>query len=432
MSRIKPRTLKGFRDFLPPAMLARERIADAARATFRLHGFAPIDTPALEHAEVLLGKGGGETEKQVYRFGDNGGRDVALRFDLTVPLARFAAQYVGQLGTPMRLYHIAPVWRAEKPQKGRFREFVQCDFDTLGADSAVADAETLSVIHALVARLEVGGFTVRMNHRGVLNAFLRKNGVEEKSVAVLRAIDKLPKVGPDAVREELTEAGIESAAVDALLDFAGCKGQPKDVLPKAAEVVAGDEAGEAAVERLREVVAAAGVPVGRLEVDLSIARGLDYYTGVIFETFLDDLPGIGSVCSGGRYDNLADLFSTQPLPGVGASLGLDRVIAAMEELGRLDESATPARVLVTVMEADRVPDYLAAARTLREAGVAAEVYPTAAKFKKQMQYADRKGFRYVLVAGTSEFERGVFAVKDLQSGEQTEAALSDLAAAVAP
>ena len=436
MSRIKPQTLKGFRDILPAAMLAREQITDVARGIFRDYGFAPIDTPALEYAEVLLGKGGGETEKQCYRFEDGGGRDVAMRFDLTVPLARFAAQHANDLGTPFRRYHIAPVWRAEKPQKGRYREFVQCDFDTVGVDATAADAETLMVVHDLMAALSqtygFGEFTIRLNHRGVLNGFLRRHDLGERSTDVLRALDKLPKAGPEAVSAELTAAGVSEDAVAALLSFAECKGAPSDVLPKAAEAVAGDEDGEAAVQRLREVcdaMAACGVAESRLSLDLSIARGLDYYTGVICETFLTDMPGIGSVCSGGRYDNLADLFTSQKLPGVGASLGLDRLIAALEEMGHLEEAKTPARVLMTVMDGTRLASYMTAARRLREAGVATEVYPSDAKLNKQLKYADRKGFAFAVVAGTDEFDRGVWQLKELATGERRDVPDGELAAA---
>lgn len=423
MSRIKPETLKGFRDYLPDVMLVREQVMDTARAVFRSFGFAPIETPALEYSKVLLGKAGGETEKQVFRFEDNGGRDVALRFDLTVPLARFAAQHFNALGTPFRRYHIANVWRAEKPQKGRYREFMQCDFDTVGVDSSVADSEVLLVINQLLTTLDVGDFTIRLNHRGVLNGFLSKHGVMDKSVEVLRALDKLLKVGSDAVRTELSAADVGDTVIDALLQFASCQGAPTDVLPKAAEAVDGDALGEASVERLQQVCDAAeacGLPAGRLSLDLSIARGLDYYTGVIYETFLADLPGIGSVCSGGRYDNLAGLFTSQPLPGVGASLGLDRLVAALEELGRLEAEKTPAKVLVTVMDKERLGDYLAFAAQLRAAGVATEVYPAAAKFNKQMKYADAKGFEYVVIAGSDEFERGVWNVKQMTTGEQQE------------
>lgn len=406
---------------------------DTARTVFRSYGFAPIDTPALEYSEVLLGKGGGETEKQVFRFEDNGGRDVMLRFDLTVPLARFAAQHFNELGTPLRRYHLANVWRAENPQKGRYREFMQCDFDTVGVDSPIADAETLLVINDLLTALDVGGFTIRLNHRGVLNGFLQKHDLADKSAEVLRALDKLPKVGDDAVRAELNSVGIGDEAVDALLKFAGCQGTPADVLPLAAESVAGNALGEASVARLKEVCDAAGkcgLPGDRLALDLSIARGLDYYTGVIYETFLSELPGIGSVCSGGRYDNLAELFTSQKLPGVGASLGLDRLVAALEELGKLEAARTPAKVLVTVMDGERMGDYLAVARTLRAAGVPTEVYPAAAKFPKQMKYADAKGFEYVVIAGSQEFEQGVWNVKNLGTGEQQAVKTDDVPAAI--
>ena len=418
---IKPQTLKGFRDLLPDAALARERMMEQARGVYRRYGFAPIDTPALEYAEILLGKGGAESDKQLFRFTDAGGRDVALRFDLTVPFARFAAQHLGRLGTPFKRYHLGTVWRGEKPQKGRYREFVQCDFDTIGTTSVLADAETVLVIHDLLTTLGFSAFTVRLNHRGVLSGFLDTLGLADHATDVLRALDKLPKLGGAKVRAELGGVpGADAAKIDRLLEFAALSGEAGPTLDAAAPLLDGHDAGTAALGRLREVVTlceAAGVPGDRLRADLAIARGLDYYTGVVFETFLDDLPGIGSVCSGGRYDDLAGLYTKQPLPGVGASLGLDRLLAAMDELGTAP-SATPADVFVARFSPDRAADDFALAAELRSAGLTVTLYPEPKNLGKQLKWAVSRGFRAAVFVGDDEFAAGTVAVKDLSSGEQ--------------
>ncbi len=422
-NRIKPQTLRGFRDFLPDQMMAREHLIDIARRVYRSYGFAPIDTPALEYAEVLLGKGGEESDKQVFRFTDQGERDVAMRFDLTVPLARFAAQYVQELGTPFRRYHIGPVWRGERPARGRFREFVQCDFDTIGTMSNSADIETLFVINDLFEQIGIERFTIRVNNRKVLNGLLEKCELQQHAVGILRSLDKLDKIGRDAVAAEMVEkVGIPATSAAQVLDMAQLKGSPKDVLAALEPMLAGSTTGELGLQNLHELfkaVDACGWPAGRVSLDVAIARGLDYYTGTIYETLLGDLPEIGSVCSGGRYDNLADLFTSQQLPGVGASLGLDRMLAALEELGRTEKSSTPAPVLVTMFDADRVSDYLQIGRLLRKAGIGTEVYPEAKNIGKQMKYADKKGFRLALIAGGDEFAAGQWQVKDLKKGTQT-------------
>lgn len=426
---IKAQTLKGFRDYLPEAMLAREHLMDIARRVYRSYGFAPIDTPALEYSEILLGKGGDESDKQLFRFTDQGDRDVAMRFDLTVPFARFAAQNIGVLGTPFKRYHIGTVWRAEKPQKGRYREFIQCDFDTIGSDANASDIETLLVIHDLMETIGFSGFTIRVNHRQVLNGLLDKLGLADKSVSVLRALDKLPKIGRAKVIEELAAAGVPGSAAEDVLNFASLNGTPEAILEQVAPLVAGNESGEAGVAKLRELFgtcAAAGINPARLALDVSIARGLDYYTGTIYETFLTDLPGIGSVCSGGRYDNLAGLFTKEKLPGVGASLGLDRLLAAMEELGLAQNVAQAGQVLIAMFDESRLADYFRLGRSLRRSGIATEVYPQARKVQKQLQYANRKRFRAAVIAGSEEFSRNVWTVKDLETGQQSEVANSDI------
>jgi len=429
---IKPETLKGFRDYLPEAMLAREHLMEIARRVYRSYGFSPIDTPALEYSKILLGKGSDETDKQLFRFVDQGDRDVAMRFDLTVPFARFAAEHIGELGTPFKRYHIGTVWRAEKPQKGRYREFIQCDFDTIGTDANASDIETLMVIHDLMEAIGFSQFRIRVNHRQLLNGLLEKLGLAEQSVGVLRALDKLPKIGRDKVIAEMTDSvGIDVRSAGQVLDFAGLSGSPDRILADVEPFVAGNDRGLDGIAKLRElfdVSRRAGLKEERISLDVSIARGLDYYTGTIYETFLTELPGIGSVCSGGRYDNLAGLFTKEKLPGVGASLGLDRMLAAMEELGLLRGMTQTAQVFIAMFDETRTGDYLRLARTLRRAGIVTEVYPSPRKLQKQLQYANRKHFRAAVIAGSNEFERGVWTVKDLETGQQQEVPQDQVAA----
>lgn len=431
MSRITPRTLKGFRDYLPEAMIPRERLIDTARRVYRSYGFSPIDTPALEYLEILSGKGGEETDKQLYRFQDHGGRWVGLRFDLTVPLARLAAQHINQLGTPFKRYQIAAVWRGENTQRGRYREFMQCDFDTIGTRSVAADVETALVIHDLMRAIGFDapdrGFTIRINNRKVLTGLLERLDLGDRGADVLRSLDKLAKIGPAGVADELIAAcGVTPEQVGEVLKLAAIQGQPDAVLQQLEPLVARSQKGGEGLEQLAEVIAglrAAGVPDARIALDPSIARGLDYYTGTVFETFLDALPGIGSVCSGGRYDNLAELYTSQELPGIGASLGLDRLLAAMEELGMIEKVATPAPVFIAYFDKDRLADYLKLAAAIRAAGIGVEVFPDPKKLGQQLKYADRRGFRVALIAGQQEFDAGRIQVKDLARQSQQDVPL---------
>jgi len=415
---IQPRTLKGFRDLLPEAMQAREWLIDTARAVFRTHGYVPIDTPALEYTEILLGKGGAETDKQLYRFEDNGGRDVALRFDLTVPLARFVAQHIGELGVPFKRYHVGPVWRGENTQRGRYREFVQCDFDTIGTESLAADTETALVIHDVFAALGVGEFTIHLNNRLVLSGLLTELDLADRTADVLRSVDKLPKIGRDAVADELCEfVGASPAQAERLLNALTVTGSNSQVLERVAELAGGAaDSGIAALTEVLDGLAAADVAESRTKVDVSIARGLDYYTGTVFETFLAEIPEIGSVCSGGRYDDLASVYTKQRLPGVGASLGIDRLLAALEEIGRLATTAAGPSVLMTMFEGSRSADYVGLAAMLRRGGLSVELYPEARKLVHQLKYADRKGHRLVVIIGGNEWDAGTAQVKDMAVG----------------
>ncbi len=416
--RIQPRTLKGFRDYPPAAMIPREWIIDTARRVYRSYGFSPIDTPALEHLEILTGKGSAETDKQLYRFQDHGGRSVGLRFDLTVPLARFVAQHIQQLGTPFKRYQIANVWRGENTQRGRYREFMQCDFDTIGTASASADIETVLVINDLLVALGFEHFTMRVNNRLVLNGLLEKLGLTAQATHVLRALDKLAKVGSETVAQELAAIATPAQAA-AVLELAALIGDNESILAQLQPLLAGSPLGERGIGELTDLhvaLRAAGVPPERLQLDVSIARGLDYYTGMVVETFLDELPEIGSVCSGGRYDNLTQLYAKQELPGVGASLGLDRLLAAMEELGRLPKVQTTAQVLIPFFAAECRDRYLALASRLRGRGLRVEFYPEPKKLGKQLQYANRQGFLAALILGDSEFAAQQCQVKNLATG----------------
>ncbi len=428
---IQPRTLRGFRDYLPETMIPRERLIDTAKRVYRSFGFSPIDTPALEYLEILTGKGSDETDRQMYRFQDHGGRDVGMRFDLTIPLARFVAQHAHQLGSPFKRYHIATVWRGEKAQRGRYREFMQCDFDTIGTKSVAADIETGLVIHDLMMAIGVPDFTIRLNNRMVLNGLLDKLDLSDQSTPVLRALDKLPKIGRDKVAEEMTStAGATSSQVDQVLQLAELTGDNEEVLRRLEPLVEGNELGMQGVARLEQIVggvAAAGIAKDKLQLDVSIARGLDYYTGAIFETFLNELPAIGSVCSGGRYDNLAELYTKQELPGIGASLGLDRLLAALEELGQVEKVRTPAPVLIPFFQKDRLTDYLRLAARIRAAGIGVEVYPDPKKLGQQLKYASQRGFQVALIAGENEFSEGVCQVKDLQAQQKQDVPYRDSA-----
>ena len=426
---IQPRTLKGFRDFPPALAMPREQMIDAAKAVFRSYGFAPIDTPALEYSEILTGKGGEESDKQMYRFTDHGGRDVALRFDLTVPFARFAAQHAQQLGLPFKRYHVGPVWRGENTQKGRYREFYQCDFDTIGTDSNTSDIETALIIHDILAALGFERFKIHVNNRKILNGLLETLGLSEQATPVLRALDKLAKIGADKVAAEMASAGLSDAQAAHILQAVQTEGSNRAVLDQLGQQLSASERameGVADLRQLADAFEAAHIPEDRLRVDVSVARGLDYYTGTVYETLLDDLPGIGSICSGGRYDNLAALYTKQHLPGVGASLGLDRLLAAMEELGLIAQTNTPAQLFIVQFTPDALGSYIALSRHLRASGFATEVSAEAKGMGKQLKYADRKGFRFALIGGPDELERGVWQVKDLRGEGDAEIAEDDL------
>lgn len=427
---IEPRTLKGFRDFLPETMIPREKMIARVSEVYRRYGYSPIDTPVLEYLEILSGKGSDETDRQLYKFKDHGGREVGMRFDLTVPFARFSAQHAPELVLPFKRYHIAKVWRGENTQAGRYREFSQCDFDVIGTTSVMSDIETALVINDVMQRADLRTdepftrFKIHVNSRKILNGLLEKINLADRAVPVLRALDKLAKIGREKVIAEMAEtAGASEEQAGEILDMVSARAgaDPYAQLDGLAARLAGSELGLEGVETLRQIFDAArtaGIPEGRFVLDVSIARGLDYYTGTIFETFLDDLPALGSVASGGRYDNLAGLYTKTPLPGIGASLGIDRLFAGLEELGMLEKVSSPVKVLIPYFDPALTQEYIRLASLLRRHGIGAEVYPDAKKLGQQLKYADRKGFSAALILGSGELEKGVVQVKNLKAQTQ--------------
>ena len=428
MAQMKPRTLSGFMELLPAPQQQMERIMEVLRETYALYGFTPLDTPAIEAADVLLAKGGGETEKQIYRF-QKGDSDLALRFDLTVPLAKYVALHYGELSFPFRRYQIGKVYRGERAQRGRFREFYQADIDIIGDGqlSILNEAEIPSIIYRTFSRLGLRRFQIRVNNRKILNGFYAMLGLTEKSGDIMRTVDKLDKIGPDKVRAMLEEdVGLSRAQAEEILRFMDIR---EDVLGALSAYEGRSEIFDQGLRELAAVVenlGAFGVPAENFAVDLTIARGLDYYTGTVYETMLLDHPEIGSVCSGGRYDNLAGYYIDKPLPGVGISIGLTRLFYVLGEQGMLNPAlpTAPADVLILPMTEDLKPA-VNMATALREGGIRTQLYAEAKKFKAKMSYADKLGIPYVIFLGEDEIAAGVVACKDMHSGEQTKLPLEE-------
>ena len=425
MAKITPRTLSGFMELLPAPQQQLERMMDILRKTYALYGFTPLDTPVIEASEVLLAKGGGETEKQIYRF-QKGDSDLSLRFDLTVPLAKYVALHGGELSFPFRRYQIGKVYRGERAQRGRFREFYQADIDIIGDGKLdiANEAEIPSIIYQTFTRLGLKRFQIRVNNRKILNGFYAMLGLTEQSGDIMRTVDKLDKIGPDKVRGLLTgELGLTEEAAGDILRFIAITGSNQEVLTALEGYRGRNEVFDTGLTELETVVkylAAFGVPEENFAVDLTIARGLDYYTGTVYETTLLDHPEIGSVCSGGRYDNLAEYYTDRQLPGVGISIGLTRLFYVLGEQGMLNPQlpTAPADVLILPMTAELTPAIQLATR-LRAAGVRTQLYTEQKKFKAKMNYADKIGVPYVVFLGDDEVSAGVVACKDMVSGEQT-------------
>jgi histidyl-tRNA synthetase len=418
MATIDSNPASGTRDFLPDEVARRERVFATIRRVYAAYGFAPIDTPAFERLDVLTGKYGEEGDQLMFKIlrrgehEDTGEADLALRYDLTVPLARFVARYAGELGEPFKRYHIAPVWRADRPQKGRYREFYQCDIDTVGSDSLLADAEVLLAVSEVLDALGLTGFEVQLNSRRALHGLIEAYGIpDELEGTTLVAIDKLDKVGPDGVARELSERGVGADVVDALVDDLASDDLDDRVRERLASTERG-RAGLAEVDAVLDLVTPHQVG-GTTRFTPALARGLSYYTGPVFEIRHE---GLGAaLAAGGRYDGLVGMFSNRDIPATGGSLGIERILLLLEDADR--GSAAPA-VLVTVMDEDLRGDALALATRVRAAGIDADLYVAEGRLGKQFRYADRRGVRYALIRGSDEVDAGTVAVKDLSTGDQ--------------
>ena len=436
MAKMTPRTLSGFMELLPQPQQQMERMMDILRRTYSLYGFTPLDTPVIEASEVLLAKGGGETEKQIYRF-QKGDADLALRFDLTVPLAKYVALHYNDLSFPFRRYQIGKVYRGERAQRGRFREFYQADIDIIGDGKLdiTNEAEIPAIIYQTFTSLGLKRFQIRVNNRKILNGFYAMLGLTEQSGDIMRTVDKLDKIGAEKVRTLLVdECGVSADSAGEILKFIAITGGNEQVLAALESYRGRNEVFDEGLDQLNTVVkylSAFGVPAENFAVDLTIARGLDYYTGTVYETTLLDHPEIGSVCSGGRYDNLAEYYTDRQLPGVGISIGLTRLFYVLGEQGLLnpDLPTAPADVLILPMTAELSPAVTLATR-LRAAGIRTQLYTEQKKFKAKMSYADKLGVPYVVFLGDDEIAGNVVACKDMTSGEQTTLPFAEMLALI--
>ena len=422
---IEPRTLPGFMELLPNEQILFEQMKQKIEKTYQKFGFLPLDTPILELSEILLAKAGGETEKQIYQF-QKGDTDIAMRFDLTVPLSKYVAKNYGNLSFPFRRYQIGKVYRGEKAQKGRFREFYQCDIDIIGDGelSTINDAEIPSVIYNLIKELGFEEFTIRINNRKILNGLFEYINQKDNSVEILRIIDKIEKIGKDAVIEDLEKIGVSKEAIEKIINFIEIDGTTDEKLQKLQDLNIENETFKLGLEELISVVKYIrifGVPDTHFKVDLTIARGLDYYTGTVYETFLNDYRELGSVCSGGRYENLAEYNTDKKLPGVGISIGLTRLFYKLNELGLIKaEKASMSDVLVIPM-VDDLSKPIILANSLREKNINTEIYLNDKKLKAKLKYADKLQIPYVIIVGEDEINSGVISVKNMITGEEKKA-----------
>ena len=436
MAKVAPRTLSGFMELLPADQIKMEKMMETLRRSYSVYGFAPLDTPIIESAEVLLAKGGGETEKQIYRF-NKGDSDLALRFDLTVPLAKFVAANYGSLTFPFRRYQIGKVYRGERAQRGRFREFYQADIDIIGDGKLdiINEAEIPAIIYRTFTALGLRGFKIKVNNRKLLNGFYSLAGMSEKAGDIMRTVDKLDKIGANKVRQLLMdELHMFSHKADDVMDFMAISGTNAEVIAGLERYRGMDALFDDGLEELKTVtryLADFGVPEENFAIDLSIARGLDYYTGTVYETEMTAHPEIGSVCSGGRYDDLAGYYTDKKLPGVGISIGLTRLFYVLSEQGMLSDEtvSAPADALVIPMT-EELGYAIAAATALRDAGIRTQLYCEQKKFKAKMSYADKLGIPYVILIGEDEIAENVVAVKNMQSGNQEKLSFSDAAALI--
>lgn len=432
MERIKPRTLSGFMELLPQKQMQMEKFMEILRESYSLYGFTPLDTPIIESAPILLAKGGGETEKQIYRF-EKGDSDLALRFDLTVPLAKYVAMHYGELSFPFRRFQIGKVYRGERAQRGRFREFYQADIDVIGDGQLdiLNEAEIPSVIYRTFSALGLQDFTIRVNNRKILNGFYAMLGLSDKAGDIMRTADKLEKIGAEKVSTILTEdLELSQEQASAILTFMAISGTSEEVLKQLSAYRGQNEVFDLGLEELSAVVqylSAFGVPRSHFSVDLTIARGLDYYTGTVYETTMNKHPEIGSICSGGRYDNLAEYYTDKKLPGVGISIGVTRLFYVLEEQKLLNDTMTtaPADVLVLPMS-ENLSAVIEVATALRAAGIRTQLYTEKKKFKARIGYADKLSIPYVVFMGDDEIANNVVTCKDMRTGEQQTLSLSAL------
>lgn len=424
MNKIEPRTLPGFMELMPNEQILFEQIKEKIERTYKKFGFLPLDTPVLELSDVLLAKAGGETEKQIYRF-EKGDTDISMRFDLTVPLAKYVAKNYGNLSFPFRRYQIGKVYRGERAQKGRFREFYQCDIDIIGDEelSVINDAELPSVIYTVFKELGFDDFTICMNNRKILNGLFESLEEKENSVEILRIIDKIEKIGKDAVIDELQKINISRDSIEKIIDFIQIDGTTDEKLKKLQNLNIENETFKIGLEELTQVikyVRSFGIPEQNFKVDLTIARGLDYYTGTVYETFLNQYRELGSVCSGGRYENLAEYYTDKKLPGVGISIGLTRLFYKLNEFNLINANKKSISdvLIVPMIEDMTVP--IKVANNLRNKGINTEIFLNNKKLKAKMKYADKLEIPYVIVIGEDEINLGVLKVKNMRTGEEKE------------
>ena len=422
MNKTNPKIMSGFMELLPENQILFNNIVDTIRSTYESFGFLPLDTPVLEYSEVLLAKAGGETEKQIYRFkkGDN---DISLRFDLTVPLARFVSMHYNDLIFPFKRYQIGKVYRGERPQKGRFREFYQCDIDVIGENlSLIYDAEIPTIIYELFKKLDFGKFTIRINNRKVLNGLFNSLNLMDKSTDILRIIDKIDKIGASEVKKELLDLIQDESRVNKIIDFISIKGSTSEVLEKLKKLNITDEDFVSGVSELETVCTYLdnfGFDKDYYKIDLTIARGLDYYTGTIYETILDEYPSRGSVCSGGRYDNLTKYYTDEDLEGIGISIGITRLFSKLLEAGIIKtESKSLTKVLVIPFDDSNLSYSMNIAKFLRENNVKCDVYYENKAFKKKLNYANRLAIPYVCIIGEDEEKTGTITIKNMNTGNQ--------------
>ena len=425
------RTLQGFMELLPEEQIVMEKMKSVIAHTYELFGFAPLDTPVLELAEVLLSKSGGDTEKQIYEF-KKGDTNLAMRFDLTVPLAKYVALYNNNLTFPFKRYQIGKVYRGERPQKGRFREFYQCDIDIIDRDelNIVYDAEVLAVIYTVFNKLELPAFKIYINNRKLLSGFLESLDIADKTVDVLRLVDKIKKIPEEAFLGELNDMGLPQEKNRKLLEFIKINGLNNEIIAKLENLNIINENFVCGLDELKTVINQAhnlGINPNNIQIDLSITRGLDYYTGTVYETFFDDYPQFGSVCFGGRYDNLSSVFMDKKFPGVGISIGLTRLFDQLRDNGLLKiAGSTPNKVLIITQNPDFADKAINLAGELRRNDIPADVMLRNCKFKKKMEYANKIKIPYLVIIGEEEIQNNTYTIKDMNSGEQHTVTIDEL------